>query len=101
MRSRLARRRSRTSCGSGSPSCERPREKDLTMKIQLSDEARKQAITSLRRYFSAELDQEIGDLKASLLLDFVLVEIGPSIYNGAITDAQAYLRDRVADLEAV
>ena len=71
------------------------------VKIQLSDEARKQAITSLRRYFSAELDQEIGDLKASLLLDFVLVEIGPSIYNGAITDAQAYLRDRVADLEAV
>ena len=71
------------------------------MKIQLPDEARKQAMTSLRRYFSAELDQEIGDLKASLLLDFILVEIGPSIYNGAITDAQAYLRDRVADLEAV
>jgi uncharacterized protein (DUF2164 family) len=71
------------------------------MKIQLSDEARKRAITSLRRYFSAELDQEIGDLKAGLLLDFVLVEIGPSIYNGAITDAQTYMRDRVADLEAV
>jgi uncharacterized protein (DUF2164 family) len=34
-----------------------------------------------------------------LLLDFVLAEIGPSIYNAAITDAQVYLRDRVADLD--
>ncbi|MBL8977562.1 MAG: DUF2164 family protein, partial [Gemmatimonadetes bacterium] len=29
----------------------------------------------------------------------LLREIGPSIYNGAISDAQAFLRDRVADLE--
>ena len=73
----------------------------MAVKIELSDDARKQAVTSLRRYFSAELDQEIGDLKAGLLLDFFLQEIGPSIYNGAIGDAQTYLRDRVADLEAV
>ena len=71
------------------------------MKIQLTDEARKRAVASLRRYFAAELDQEIGDLKAGLLLDFILQEIGPSIYNGAIGDAQTYMRDRVADLEAV
>ena len=30
---------------------------------------------------------------------FVLKEIGPSIYNAAITDAQVYFRERVADLE--
>jgi len=71
------------------------------MKIELPDDSRKRAITSLRRYFAAELDQEIGDLKAGLLLDFMLQEIGPSIYNVAISDAQTYMRDRVADLEAV
>ena len=71
------------------------------MKIELTDDSKKRAIASLRRYFAAELDQEIGDLKAGLLLDFVLQEIGPSIYNGAISDAQTYMRDRVADLEAV
>ena len=69
--------------------------------IELSHDARKQAVTSLRRYFAAEMDEEIGDLKAGLLLDYILAEIGPSIYNGAIADAQTYLRDRVADLEAV
>ncbi len=71
------------------------------MKIELPDDSRKRAVTSLRRYFAAELDQEIGDLKAGLLLDFLLHEIGPSIYNGAIGDAQTYMRDRVADLEGV
>ncbi len=44
-------------------------------------------------------DLDIGELKASLLLDFVLREIGTSVYNQAISDAQAFLRDRVADLE--
>ena len=71
------------------------------MKVELPDEARKQAVASLQRYFASELDQEIGDLKAGLLLDFILHEIGPSIYNGAVADAQTYMRDRVADLEAV
>jgi uncharacterized protein (DUF2164 family) len=41
----------------------------------------------------------MGDLQAGLLLDFVLKEIAPSVYNAAITDAQTYLRDRVADLD--
>ena len=69
------------------------------MPIVLSETARKQSIASIKRYFVEELDQEIGDLKAGLLLEFILKEIGPSIYNAAIGDAQTYLRDRVADLE--
>lgn len=71
------------------------------MTIILSDAARKQSIASIQRYFAEELDQDIGDLKAGLLLDFIAKEIGPSIYNGAIGDAQTYLRDRVADLDGV
>jgi len=47
------------------------------------------------------LEQDIGDLKASMLLDYVLKEIGPTIYNQAIENAQAYFQGRVADLEGV
>jgi len=71
------------------------------MAIVLSETARKQSIASIKRYFLEELEQEIGDLKAGLLLEFILKEIGPSIYNAAIGDAQTYLRDRIADLEGV
>jgi uncharacterized protein (DUF2164 family) len=69
------------------------------MTISLSDDATKRSIASIRRYFADELDQDVGDLKASLVLDFFLEEIAPSVYNGAINDAQTYLRDRVADLD--
>lgn len=70
------------------------------MSIKLSDEQRKQSVASIKRYV-AELEQDIGDLKAGLLLDFFLKEIAPSVYNGAVADAQTYLRDRLSDLEGV
>ena len=69
--------------------------------IQLSDDARKRAIASIRRYFSENLDEPVGDLKATLFLEYVLAEFGPTIYNHAIADAQAFLSERIADLDAV
>ena len=69
------------------------------MTVTLSDEVRRQAIASLKRYLAEELDQDVGDLKAGLLLEFILKEVAPSVYNGAIADAQTFLRDQLADLE--
>ena len=71
------------------------------MAITLSQETRKRLIASLKRYAAENLDEEIGDLKAGLLLDYCLAEIGPLVYNQAIADAQSYFTDRVADLEGV
>lgn len=69
------------------------------MAIVLPDETRTELIAALKRYFADERDEEIGDLQASFLLDFVLKEVGPSIYNHAINDAQASLHGAVADLD--
>jgi uncharacterized protein (DUF2164 family) len=69
------------------------------MAITLAPEAKRQALASIHRYFAEHWDQDIGDLKAGLLLDFLLAEVGPCIYNKAIGDAQVYFRDRAADLE--
>jgi uncharacterized protein (DUF2164 family) len=69
--------------------------------ITLSDEARKQAVASIRRYFKEDLDQEIGDLRAGLLLDYVLKELGPTVYNRAIADARGFFEERAADLDGV
>jgi uncharacterized protein (DUF2164 family) len=71
------------------------------LSITLKDNVRKQALASIRRFFSSELDDDIGDLKAELVLDYFLVEHAPTIYNQAITDAQGYFQERVADLESV
>ena len=69
--------------------------------ITISDDARKQATAALRSYFVDHLDEEIGDLKAGLLLDFVLTELGPTVYNQGIADARAFFDERAADLAAV
>lgn len=70
------------------------------MSIELPQASATRCVASIRRYFDETLDQEIGELKARMVLDFILAEIGPSVYNLAISDAQAYMRDRVADLES-
>lgn len=71
------------------------------MPITLSPETTRRLVASIKRYAAENLDEEIGDLKAALLLEFCLKEIGPSIYNQAIADAQSYFTGRVADLEGV
>jgi len=65
--------------------------------IELEKLQRADAIASLQRYFEENLDP-IGDMPAGLLLNFILEEIGPAIYNRAVADAQARLQLRLADL---
>ena len=67
-------------------------------KLELEKEVRAQAITSIQRYFEDNLTEPIGNLPAGQLLDFFLEEIGPIIYNRAISDAQVRLQHRVMDL---
>ena len=65
--------------------------------LALNKQQRAEATASLKRYFEENLDP-IGDLPAGLLLNFILEEICPAIYNQAIADAQTRLTQRVADL---
>ena len=70
------------------------------MPLTLPDDARKQEIASLRRYFDEELEQDIGDLKADMVLDFILAEIAPTVYNQGIQDAQRLMQERVTEMDA-
>ena len=65
--------------------------------LELTKQQRATAISSMQRYFEENLEP-IGDLPAGLLLNFLLEEIGPVLYNQAIADAQARLAQRVTDL---
>jgi uncharacterized protein (DUF2164 family) len=66
--------------------------------IELPKHLRVEAIASLQRYFEENLSEPIGDLPAGLLLNFILEEIGPAIYNQGVEDAQARLQVQVMDL---
>lgn len=69
------------------------------MAVTLSPEAKKRSIASLKRYFVEHMDEETGDLKADLLLDYFLKEIAPCVYNQAIADARAFFEAKTADLD--
>ena len=69
------------------------------MSIELSKEARAQAVASIERYFREHMEEKIGNVAASGLLAFFLAEIGPSIYNRAVADAQERLLARVQELD--
>ncbi len=70
------------------------------MAIKLSKEAHRRLIASIKRYCAENMEEDVGDLKAALLLDFCVKEIGPTIYNQAIADAQIYVQNKLADLES-
>jgi len=69
------------------------------MPIELSKDARQRAITSIERYFRENMEEPIGNVAAGALLGFFLEEIGPSIYNQAVADAQERLQARVIELD--
>lgn len=68
--------------------------------LAIAEIARKQAVASLRTYSAENFDEELSELQASLLLDHVLTDIGPAIYNQAVADARTYVEERAADLDA-
>lgn len=69
------------------------------MTIEISKEAKKLAITSIERYFLENMDEKIGNIEAGALLGFFLEEVGPTIYNLAVTDVQGRLQTRVMEID--
>lgn len=69
------------------------------MPIDLPKDTRKEAITSIERYFRENMEEPIGNIAAGALLGFFLEEIGPAVYNQAVTDVQERLQARISELD--
>ena len=68
------------------------------MAIELEKEETKEVIASLQRYFREELEQELSEMRAKFLLDYILKEIAPLAYNRGVKDAEIFLRGKMEDL---
>ncbi len=69
------------------------------MSIELTKEAKQNALESLQKYFEVNLEEPLGNLAAGALLGFILEEIGPSIYNKGVADAQERMQMRLSELD--
>jgi uncharacterized protein (DUF2164 family) len=69
------------------------------MAIEIPKEVRHQAISSIERYFQENMDEKIGNITAGALLSFFVEEIGPVIYNMAVTEVQERLQTRIMEID--
>ena len=66
----------------------------------LSTQQKQELGRRVQEYFRKELDEEIGEMAAGFLLDFVSELVGPYYYNAALKDAQKQSRERFDHLDA-
>lgn len=71
------------------------------MTFEFEKDIERQMLASIKRFFSEELEEDIGDIKAKRVMDYFIKEIAPGVYNQAVSDVQKYLTDRTAELSDV
>jgi len=69
------------------------------MSIALTDAVREEAIQSIQRYAEENFDEPMGNIAAGSLLEFVLEEIAPSVYNRAVADTCERIQARLMDID--
>lgn len=70
----------------------------MSKPIQFTKEERTAIGGRIRDFFSKELDQDISQLQAEMVLDFFGGQIGGWFYNRGLTDAQAVLTTKAEDI---
>ncbi|MCY3603076.1 MAG: DUF2164 family protein [Chloroflexi bacterium] len=61
---------------------------------------RRAMVRELQAWLLEERDEDVGELAAGFLLDFVLDLAGPDLYNAALTDAAKAFREHADIVDA-
>jgi uncharacterized protein (DUF2164 family) len=69
--------------------------------LKVTKERRDEMISQIKNYFLKERDEEIGDLAAGLILDFILEKLAPEFYNQGVYDSHQYIKDAAEDLLSI
>ena len=66
--------------------------------IEVSKEKRNHMISSIQNYFCIERNEDLGDLAASLVLDYIIDNLAPEFYNQGVYDSYKYMNDSIEEL---
>jgi uncharacterized protein (DUF2164 family) len=69
--------------------------------IKLTKEQRENMISEIKSYFSREREDDLGDLAAGLILDFIIEKLASEFYNQGVYDAYKYMKVSAEDLLAI
>ncbi|MBW7473890.1 DUF2164 domain-containing protein [Paenibacillus oenotherae] len=71
----------------------------MVISIKLPKEEKDAIINSVQAYFEEERSETIGALAAEQLIDFMIQELGPYVYNKAIADSRQLITEKTAQIE--
>lgn len=66
--------------------------------MTLSKERKQEMIRNLQAYYQKDRDEELGDLGASLLLDFIIDKLAYEFYNQGVYDSYKFMNERTEEL---
>ncbi|MDP8202625.1 MAG: DUF2164 domain-containing protein [Candidatus Tenebribacter burtonii] len=67
-------------------------------KFKINKDKRKLMQEKIKRFFVKERDEEIGDLSAILILDFIIDNLASEFYNLGVRDCITHISQNVEDL---
>ncbi len=70
------------------------------LSTRIDAQRRRSMARELQAWLLEERDEDVGELAAGFLLDFVLDLAGPDLYNAALTDASKAFREHADIVEA-
>lgn len=65
----------------------------------LKKEEKEYMIARIQEYFELERDESIGELAADQMLDYMVKELGPFLYNKGIYDARQMVEQKVMNID--
>lgn len=71
----------------------------MVMSIKLPKEQKAEIINNIQAYFEEERSESIGELGADQLIDFMIQELGPHIYNKAIEDSRKLITEKMNQID--
>lgn len=67
--------------------------------IKLPKEQKAELISNVKQYFIEDRSEDISDLASELLIDFMIKELGPFIYNKAIDDVRKLMNEQMSRID--
>ncbi|MFL0268192.1 DUF2164 domain-containing protein [Candidatus Clostridium radicumherbarum] len=66
--------------------------------FKLTKEQKEYMTSEIKTYFLNEREEELGDLAANLVLNFITEKLAPEFYNMGVFDSYKYMNERTEDL---
>lgn len=66
--------------------------------LTLSDDRREALAGHLQRLFAEAFDEDLSGFRAEAIIELMLKQLGPAVYNQAVEDVRAHFQDKLDDL---